>query len=466
MTTAPANRLKAPDKALLAAYGGAWRLALPALAASARLREGWAARRAPRDWAAPCDVWVQAASGGEAYLAWELFKAAAAATAPHAGNGAPSPNVPGGAQAPADGAAAPRKITFLATSCTSQGLSVLEKAASWCRDNAPHVAVRTAFFPFDAPGWMRRALDQAAPRAVVLLETEIWPGLLAACAEKSVPALVLNGRMNARSLAGYLALRPFLRRVAPARVLAISEADAARFDLLFGAATAEPMPNMKFDRFASAPEIPFDANPVAKVVEPGASFVVFGSVREEEESDVRAALKALLAERPKTVIGLFPRHMHRVAAWKGHLKADGLHAVPRSRAGGPRGPVEPGTVVLWDSFGELGAAYGLARAAFVGGSLKPLGGQNFLEPLAQGVEPFIGPYWSNFAWVGREIVESGLVREVRSADELAAELAKTLKRPTPPAKVKARAAAYMDAHRGGAARAWAALARLLDGEAA
>jgi 3-deoxy-D-manno-octulosonic-acid transferase len=81
-----------------------------------------------------------------------------------------------------------------------------------------------------------------------------------------------------------------------------------------------------------------------------------------------------------------------------------------------------GTVIVWDVFGELAGAYALAQAAFVGGSLENLGGQNFLEPLVFGVKPIIGPHWKNFAWVGREILASGLVREVADHHELTAAL--------------------------------------------
>jgi len=111
--------------------------------------------------------------------------------------------------------------------------------------------------------------------------------------------------------------------------------------------------------------------------------------------------------------------------------------------------VAPGTVILWDTFGELSAAYGAARAAFVGGSLKPCGGQNFLEALAQGVFPSIGPYWDNFRWVGEEVVTQGLVRRVRDRRELTAVLLEDLQHPKPRSLVRQRLDAYVAGRRGG-----------------
>ena len=72
--------------------------------------------------------------------------------------------------------------------------------------------------------------------------------------------------------------------------------------------------------------------------------------------------------------------------------------------------LEPRAVILWDIFGELTYAYTTATSVFVGGTLAPLGGQNFLEPLTCGLIPTIGPSWKTFNWVGRDLFEKGLVR--------------------------------------------------------
>jgi 3-deoxy-D-manno-octulosonic-acid transferase len=130
---------------------------------------------------------------------------------------------------------------------------------------------------------------------------------------------------------------------------------------------------------------------------------------------------------------------------------------------GRTGPAAPGSVVLWDRFGELGAAYGLAKAAFVGGSLRPLGGQNFLEPLSAGVMPVIGPHWTNFAWVGQEIVDEGLIRVAATPAEVAELMAQALARPADRAGVRRKADKYLSERSGGTLQACQLIMEQLQG---
>jgi 3-deoxy-D-manno-octulosonic-acid transferase len=108
---------------------------------------------------------------------------------------------------------------------------------------------------------------------------------------------------------------------------------------------------------------------------------------------------------------LFPRHLHRLSRpGSAHLETG---ASPRILRSAIRQPVESG-VILWDTFGELNRAYAAATTVFVGGTLARLGGQNFLEPLAYGISPVIGPHWETFLWVGQAIVRNRLVRVGRT----------------------------------------------------
>tara|TARA_Y100001933_G_C18800449_1_gene480629 strand:- start:355 stop:747 length:393 start_codon:yes stop_codon:yes gene_type:complete len=113
-------------------------------------------------------------------------------------------------------------------------------------------------------------------------------------------------------------------------------------------------------------------------------------------------------------------------------------------------PPRPGTAILWDTFGELVPAYGLADTAFVGGSLAPLGGQNFLEPLTCGVTPVIGPHWSNFTWIGQDIFDSGLARMGEDAEHVLNLLIEILDEDVPRKEIYAKANAYIKDRTGGA----------------
>jgi 3-deoxy-D-manno-octulosonic-acid transferase len=294
---------------------------------------------------------------------------------------------------------------------------------------------------------MRRVAARVRPRLAVILETEIWPGFLHACKRQGVPVLLANGRMSTKSLGGYLAWPGLFRALAPDRIMAVSETDGRRFGTLFGRDRVWIMPNIKFDRMGDASPMPRASNPLRELIPARAPFVVFGSVRKEEEHDAILLAKGLMSKRSGTVLGLFPRHMHHMDLWRKGVEGAGLNWTLRSRL---TGPAAPGTVVLWDSFGELVPAYGLATAAFVGGSLAPLGGQNFLEPLTSGVTPVTGPHWKNFAWVGRDILASGLAVEAKDWREALESLIKIIDGPPARKDVAAAAKQYIRDRRGGA----------------
>lgn len=437
----------------LTAYGAAWLTARPFLRRSSRLRDGWRERLVPPHWGIPRpsgevpqqdmrhrglhgwqDVWIQAASGGEAYLVREILRAWN-----RTAGDAPPTNV-------------------LATTWTRQGMDVLEKA----RDDArPCDAsrIQPAWFPLDEPRLMRRALYNTLPKAVVLLETEIWPGLLAACAGEGVPVAFINARMTARSLAGYLTMRSFLRSVGPREVLAVSERDAARFTSLFPDARVEVMSNIKFDRLEDS-AAPTGLEEVSRILRSG-PVIVLGSVREEEEAEVETIIAGLQAARPDATIALCPRHMHRCDRWAVFFEKRGMNWKRRSALSGPP---EPGGIILWDTFGELGAAYALGHAAFVGGSIKPLGGQNFLEPLGHGLSPVIGPSWSNFHWVGKKLFDEDLVHKAKDPEEITAALLRRIERPADRDSIRDRFNTWLNPRRGGSVAACACIRRLLGTE--
>ena len=405
----------------LAAYGLAWKAVLPLLKLNPRLKDGWAKRTLSEGMPAPAHLWIQAASGGEAYLAWEVLKHLS------------SPF--------------PETLRILVTTNTRQGFDTLARAAEDIHTRQPGLAVQPWYFPFDAPQLMQRLAERVRPRLALILETEIWPGFLHACQRQGVPVLLANGRMTTKSLGGYLAWPGLFRSLAPDLVMAVSERDGRRFGTLFGKDRVRVMPNIKFDRMADAGPMARADNPLRDLIREDAEFVILGSMRRQEASDGSRLAAGLLAARPKAILGLFPRHMHHLPIWQKALEERGLNWVLRS---GLNGPAEPGKVILWDTFGELVPAYGLAGAAFVGGSLAPLGGQNFLEPLTCGVTPVTGPPRKNFPRVGREIVDSGLAVEAMEWRDALESLNNILDNPRPQDTVAAEASQYIRDRRGGA----------------
>ena len=393
---------------------------MPFLHRSPRLALGWA-QRTLRDTAnGPFDLWIQAASGGEALLINMVLQELAATLPPY------------------------KRLRVLATSGTKQGIDSLEKG----RTQLPAgdgLEVTIAYFPFDTPQLMAKAFARFAPKLAIIVETELWPGFLVQARQNNVPVFLINGRISEKSFRSYRHFRGFFKKYGPEKVWAISPLDGGRFAGVVGVERVVLMNNIKFDRIE--PKDDFTTNtPIAGLLPPAAPFVLLGSVRREEEEMVLRTIRATLAKRGDIVIGLFPKHIERADHWIDSLRAAGITAVKRSQVADRR---EAGTVIVWDVFGELAGAYALAAAAFVGGSLVNLGGQNFLEPLVFGLQPIIGPYWKNFAWVGREIVTSGLVQEVENEAALATALLTAIDGGRPRAAVTEEVRRFFQPRKGG-----------------
>jgi 3-deoxy-D-manno-octulosonic-acid transferase len=245
---------------------------------------------------------------------------------------------------------------------------------------------------------------------MVLLETELWPALLHQLRQRHTRILVVNGRMSAKSSRHYRMTKSLWTRIAPHQVLAVSETDAQRFSRVFDQAQVAVMPNMKFETLSSQ-AIEAGSAALAGIVTGPWPLSVFASVRRQEERQAVKMIHSLFDQVPGQVIALFPRHMHRIDPWKRRLKKSGVPFFLRSTLSGP--PGVPG-IILWDLFGEMRQVFAYAHAVFMGGSLKPLGGQNFLEPLLQGAPVVTGPFWDDFFWVGTQVFDTGLA--VRKPD--------------------------------------------------
>ncbi len=414
-------------KAAFSVYNTCWKIIIPLLHLNNRLSEGFL-QRTLKEEPPKAELWIQAASAGESYLATEILK-----------------NLKFN-----------RPITILLTSGTKQGLDILERSIKQINDK--HIIARTFFFFFDQPGLMEKAVKIISPKITVLLESEMWPGHLLALKKSGCKTIIINGRITGKSLKKYLLCKLFWNYLKPDKIYAISENDARRFATLFGNESTEVMPNIKFDRFGSNDLESFIKNPLEELLGQNAPFVVLGSVRKKEESLLEKIILDILKRNPDIIIGLFPRHVHRVKHWGKALKRMNIRWTLRTDI---IKPVSKGSVVLWDTFGELIHAYEVAKTAFVGGSLVPLGGQNFIEALNYGIVPVIGPYWDNFSWVGREIAEQGLIRVAKNWQETADILIEQIINQPSREKTKSAASQYFKRRQGGTVFACKVIADLL-----
>jgi 3-deoxy-D-manno-octulosonic-acid transferase len=259
-------------------------------------------------------------------------------------------------------------------------------------------SVLSVFFPYDYPESVQGFLERFRPRLALLMETELWPNLLAQCERHGVPVVLANARMSEKSARGYRRWRaltaPGFRSLAG--VCAQSEEDAVRLRSL-GAPRVAVTGNLKFD-------VVLDENQVQAGREwkrqLGRQVLLLASTREGEE-------KILLKEMPASLLAIVvPRHpqrFHEVAALAQSRRTQSAFPLPGHR------------VYLGDTMGEMAFYYAACDVAVIGGSFMPLGGQNLIEALAAGAPVVVGPSMFNFAEATRLALEVGAAVQVRDA---------------------------------------------------
>lgn len=276
----------------------------------------------------------------------------------------------------------------------------------------PGVSARLA--PLDCGPAVRRFVREARPKALILVETELWPRLIA---EAPRVALV-NGRLSSRSFARYRLiaplLRPFLSKIE--RLAVQTELDAERFIALGARREAVAVcGNMKYD-------LPPPPPPEPKILEtlgwPG-PVLVAGSTHPVEEDHI---LEAVAKNKGLRLI-IAPRHIERAEELARALERAGL-SFCRWNA------LRPGCdALLVDARGPLWGLYGLGTAAFVGGTLVTVGGHNLLEPALHGVPVLFGPHTDHTPEPARLLESAGGGFCVSDAAGLSAVLAELLADP-------------------------------------
>jgi 3-deoxy-D-manno-octulosonic-acid transferase len=253
--------------------------------------------------------------------------------------------------------------------------------------------------PWDAPGAVDRFLAHFKPSVGVLMETEIWPRLCAACAEQRVPLVLANARLSEKSLnsaqSAAVLMVPAYQALAAA--FAQTESDATRLRLV-EAPVQGVFGNLKFD---ATP----DAALLARGQEwralwsavHGRRIALFASSREGEEAALLQLLQRVQAVPSSLQWLIVPRHPQRFDEVAALIEQHGF-AVSRRRTWTDSAPIQQVARTIWlgDSLGEMAMYYGLADVALLGGSFERLGGQNLIEAAACGCPVVMGPHTFNF----------------------------------------------------------------------
>ena len=308
-----------------------------------------------------------------------------------------------------------------------------------------------AWLPYDVPFAVRAFLAHYRPRAGLIIETELWPNLVALAHDAGVPVYLVNARMSEKSAAGYARVPslagPMMASLAG--VAAQSEADAARLAAL-GAPEPAVTGNLKFDADIDDTALALGREFRMRFGETRPVWLA-GSTRDGEEALILDAIKGD-ALPPATLTVIVPRHPQRFDDVAALLRRRGVPFVRRS----DNVPVPADTrVVLGDSMGEMAGYCAAADVVFVGGSLLPLGGQNLIESIAVGRPTLVGPHMFNFAEATGKALAAGAALEIADADALVAEIAALLANPARRNAMREAAVHFHAAHRGAADRLWA-----------
>lgn len=317
------------------------------------------------------------------------------------------------------------------------------------------------YLPYDYPWAVSAFLDHVRPRLFVVMETELWPNLMAELQRRHIPVLLANARLSERSARGYAKVagltKPMLQALT---ALAAQDAGTAQRFASLG------MPqdkitvtgSLKFD-LALPPELEQRATALkAEWQLSGRPVWVAASTHEGEEAAVLEIFRRLQARFPNLLLVLVPRHPERFDRIADLLQKQGWRYVRRSL----QQPVALDTqVFLGDSMGELLQWLALADVAFVGGSLVDVGGHNPLEPAALSVPVVTGPVMFNFQQITDILITAGALVQAADTDRIETCLSQWLLHPEQAKQAGAAGAAVVAANRGALSRHMALVSRLL-----
>ena len=317
------------------------------------------------------------------------------------------------------------------------------------------------YAPWDLWGATRRAARALAPDVLVLEYTELWPNLIHALHAAGAKVVLTNGRFAPERLSSYRAL--FALTGNPLReldLLLMREEEEAERALALGAPLERVWVtgNTKFDGLRAPAQGGDDGELRAALgLRPGVRTLIAGSTHEGEEELLLGVFRRLLAAHPDLKLVLAPRYTDRAERVAAQAEAAGFRI-------GLRTPAAPAAadaqVVVLGTIGELSRAYRLATLVFVGGSFTRRGGQNILEPAAQGKPVLFGPNMDNFRDSVQVLVGRGGI-QVADAAHLEALIADLLARPEACARLGELAAQAVRQTSGASQRNVDLIARLL-----
>ena len=284
------------------------------------------------------------------------------------------------------------------------------------------------YAPYDLNPLLNRFFKTFAPTDVWIMETEVWPNLMAQCVQRQIPASLINGRMSEKTLKQTLKWRALMGNAYAGftHVCAQTETDAQRYREI-GVVDAQltVTGNLKFDM-----QIPLEqvaAGERIKSLLTDTRVIMLASSREGEEQlwlDAIAEFERTHTQtektQPRTQWWIVPRHPQRFDEVAQLMRAAGKNSGKKilrksalNELNAVQQTAELGTadIVLGDTMGEMFTYYAIADIVLMGGTWLPYGGQNFLEPMALGKTVWVGPSVYNFEYLVTVALNQALLKQ-------------------------------------------------------
>jgi 3-deoxy-D-manno-octulosonic-acid transferase len=307
--------------------------------------------------------------------------------------------------------------------------------------------------PIDFWWSIHRMIVFMNPSLFVLVETDIWPGLIFHLKERGVKAILVNGRISPRTLTRYRWFRTIIRLILDSFESCLMQSDLDRDRLLeigLSENRVKTVGNIKFDRdWMPMGEEECEQWLDTLKLSPKDILWVAGSTHRGEEDVILDAFLELRKFFSALRLIIAPREVDRAAEVEKLISGKGLSAVLRKDLPHKRGPCD---VLILDTLGELERIYGIAQISFVGGSLEPIGGHNLLEPASFGKPVLFGPHTHNFVLMSQLLVESGGGRRVADGEALFETMKEILSDPKISDSMGRRAREFVESNKGALGR--------------
>ncbi len=307
------------------------------------------------------------------------------------------------------------------------------------------------YFPLDFTFTVRRVIKYIRPRIYIMVETEIWPNILSELSLRSIPSMMINGRISDRSIGKYKLVKPFLKNVlSKIHVFCMQDIIDAERVISLGAPPdkVKVTGNMKFDADILANvDAPYVVRRSLSLNDDD-PLLVAGSTHEGEEEMIVEAFRELVSDLPKLRLLIAPRHVERVEEVERVISKLGFQSARVSRLneshlpdgarsakaritlarrslrgdeGGNHACLparQESRIMILDTIGHLNEAYSAAAVVFIGGSLVEHGGQNPIEPAILGRAILFGPHMFNFRYITKVLLKECAAVQIASKEEL------------------------------------------------